>query len=303
MDILINLLNFLGEPLSLEILQRGFLAALVVSVLCAVVGTYVVLRGMAFLGDALSHSVFPGVVIAYILRSSIMLGGIIAGLLTSLAIAFLVRQGKLREDTAIGVLFAGAFALGIFLLSGVKTYATDLTSFLFGNIFGVTRDDLIFTFGTGIAALLVLYVLRKGMLLVAFDPLYAASLGYRVALYDYILLALLSVTIVVALQTVGNILVVAMLVTPAATARLLSNRIYHIMGLAAVLAVASSTIGFYLSYYMHRGFGASIVLTSTALFMLALLLAPGRGQIWQRFLSNRKTQPAKRQQVVVAAEE
>lgn len=274
-------LDRLTEPFVLPFMQRALIAAVVVGVVCAILGCYVVLRSMAFLGDALAHAVLPGVAVAYLTGSNTLLGALVAAVLVALGIGAFAHHGTIREDTAIGILFAAALALGVLLISTVSTYATDLTHILFGDLLGVGRTDLIISGGLAVLVLLAVMALYKEFLLVSFDPLLAHTLGRHPGAYRTALLLLLAVTIVVSLRTVGVGLVVALLVTPAATAYLLTRRLPSMMLTAAVFGVASSVVGLYLSYYLDVSSGAAIVLVATGFFLLAYLFAPGRGLLWR----------------------
>jgi manganese/iron transport system permease protein len=272
--------EWLLEPLAYAFMQRGLAASLMVGILCSVIGCYVVLRSMAFMGDALAHAILPGVAIAYILNGNLLLGGLIAAVLVALAIGFFSRQGTLKEDTAIGILFAAALSLGVALISTMKTYAMDLTHILFGNILGVSPSDLWLTGILGLVVLFTILFFYKEFLVISFDPVLAATLRLRAELLRNLMLVLLAITVVVSLQTVGVGLVAAMLVTPAATAYLLTRRLPSMMITAAMLGAASSIAGLYLSYYLDIASGAAIVLTATALFLVAFLFAPERGTVW-----------------------
>jgi ABC-type Mn2+/Zn2+ transport system permease subunit len=263
-------------------MQRGLLASLMVGVLCAVIGCYVVLRSMAFLGDALAHSILPGVAVAYLLRGSLVLGALVAAVLVAVGIGVFSRRGALKEDTAIGILFAAALALGVAMISTMRTYAQDLTHILFGNVLGVADTDLWLTAILGALVLAAVVLFYKEFLVVSFDPVMAATLRLPAELLRTGLLVLLALTIVVSLQTVGVGLVVAMLVTPAATAYLLARRLPIMMMVAATIGAFSSVTGLYLSFYANVASGAAIVLVATALFIAAYLFAPRRGVVWQR---------------------
>jgi ABC-type Mn2+/Zn2+ transport system permease subunit len=268
---------FITGPMAYGFMQRGLVAALIVGVLCAVMGTFVVLKGLAFIGDAVSHATFPGLVIAYMLGLPLYLGGAIAAIAVSLAIGVVSRRGRLRFDTAVGILFAGSFAFGIALFSTIKNYVADLLGYLLGNVLGISLGDLV---QVGILATIVLAIvlaLRKELLFSTFDPLGAAASGLPVAGLEYLLLALLGVTIVVSIQAVGIIMVVAMLVTPPATAQLIVVRFGRMMALAALLATISAVVGLYASFYLNLASGASIVLVETVLFVVVLLLGPRTG--------------------------
>jgi manganese/iron transport system permease protein len=279
-----SLVDLLVQPLHYPFMVRGLLASLMVGTLCAVVGSYVVLRGMAFFGDALAHAILPGVAIAYLLGANLFWGALAMGLVTAVGIGYLSRRGQVKEDTAIGVVFAASFALGVALLSTVQSYTVDLTHILFGNVLGVSNTDLWLTAGLGIAALLAVVLLYKELLVISFDPVLAATLRLPLRALDYGLLVLIALTIVVSLQTVGVALMVAMLVTPAATAYLLTRRLWHMMIVGATIGAFSSMAGLYLSFYVNVASGAAVVLVCTACFIVAFLFAPSRGAIptWLR---------------------
>jgi ABC-type Mn2+/Zn2+ transport system permease subunit len=269
--------NWLLEPLTYGFMQRGLAASVMVGVLCAVVGCYVVLRGMAFLGDALAHAILPGVALAYLLKGNLMLGALIAAVVVGLGIGMLSRQGKIREDTAIGILFAAALALGVAMISTVQTYAVDLTHILFGNILGVSPSDLLIIAVLGVIVIATIVLLYKEFLVVSFDRVLAATLRLPVEVLRNLMLILIALTIVVSLQAVGVGLVAAMLVTPAATAYLLTRRLPMMMVIAALIGAFSGVAGLYLSYYLNIASGAAVVLVATAVFVLAYVFAPRRG--------------------------
>jgi manganese/iron transport system permease protein len=258
------------EPLGYPIFIRALVAAILVGTVCASVGAYVVLRGLAFIGDAIGHAAFPGVVIAYLLQAPFYLGAVIAAIATALGIGLVTRHTRLRSDTAIGVLFAGAFALGIFLFSAIEGYVADLFSFLVGNILFIGLGDLIALLAIGGLVLLTIAILWKELLYATFDPLGASASGLPVARLEYLLLVLVALTVVVSVQAVGIVLVVAMLVTPAAAAQLLARRFGTMMALAVAFGSIGSVIGLYLSYWLDAASGASIVLVQTVIFLGAL---------------------------------
>jgi ABC-type Mn2+/Zn2+ transport system permease subunit len=268
---------FLTDPMSYGFMQRGLVAAVLVGIVCAVMGTFVVLKGLAFIGDAVSHAAFPGLVIAYLLGLPLYLGGAAAAVATALAIGLVSRRGRLRFDTSVGVLFAGTFAFGVLLFSTIRNYVADLLGYLLGNVLGISSGDLVQVAVLGAIVLAIVLAVRKELLFATFDPLGAAASGLPVAALEYLLLALLGVTIVVSIQAVGIIMVVAMLVTPAATAQLLVVRFGRMMAIAIVLAAVSAVVGLYLSFYLNLASGASIVLVETAFFLVALLLGPRTG--------------------------
>jgi manganese/iron transport system permease protein len=269
-------MDLLVEPLASAFFVRALLAATLVGLVCAVVGTYVVLKGIAFIGDAIAHAAFPGVVAAFLLGLPYYLGASIAAVTTALAIGAVTRRARIRTDTAIGVLFAGTFAAGVFLYSTIDGYVADLFSFLFGQLLSTSVDDLIALAVLGLVVLATVGVLWKELLYATFDPLGAAASGLRVGWLETLFLALVALTIVISLQAIGIILVVAMLVTPAATAQLLTVRFDRMMAMAVVVAVAASVVGLYVSYWLDVASGATIVLVQTAIFLVVLALAPRR---------------------------
>jgi len=275
-----ELLEMLLEPLRYPFMVRGLLASFMVGTLCAVVGTYVVLRGMAFLGDALAHAILPGVAVAYLLEANLFWGALGMGVLTAVGIGYIGRRGQIKEDTAIGVIFAASLALGVAILSVVDNYSVDLTHILFGNVLGVSNTDLWLTAGLGIVVFLAVVLLYKELLVVSFDPILAATLRLPLSGLQYTLLILIALTIVVSLQTVGVALMVAMLVTPAATAYLLTRRLWHMMIVGALVGAVSTVAGLYLSFYVNVASGAAVVLICTAFFVLAFLFSPRRGVVW-----------------------
>ncbi len=281
-----SIINWLLEPLSYAFMQRGLIAAVLVGVVCAVVGAYVVLRGMAFFGDALAHTILPGVALGYLVgggaRDSLFWWALGTAVIAALGIGAISKQAQVKEDTAIGVIFAGMFALGIALISTVRSYAVDLSHFLFGDVLGVSPQSLWLILIFGGIVLLVILAFYKEFLALSFDPILAATLRLPVGLLNNLLLALIAVTIAVSLQTVGVALMVAMLVTPAATASLLTRRLPSMMMIAAALAAGSGVIGLYVSYYLGIASGAAIVLTTTLFFLLAFLFAPHAGLLWKR---------------------
>jgi manganese/iron transport system permease protein len=275
------MIGWLLAPLGYAFMQRGMLAAAIVGALCAVVGCFVVLRSMAFIGDAMAHAVLPGVAVSYLLKGDLLLGALGAALAVALGIGALSRRGQVREDSAIGILFAAALALGVLLISSMRTYAVDLSHILFGNVLGVSARDLLLTGATAVVVLAAVALLYKELVVVSFDPVLAATLRLPAERLRVTLLVLLALTIVVSLQTVGIGLVSALLVTPAAAAHLLTRRLPRMMAIAAAIGVASSVIGLYASYYLNVASGAAIVLTATGFFLAAFLFAPRRGAAWR----------------------
>jgi manganese/iron transport system permease protein len=277
-----EVLDFLLGPMGYGFMQRGLVAAILVGAVCAVMGAFVVLRGLAFIGDAVSHAAFPGLVIAYLLGIPLYIGGAIAAVGTALAIGAVARRGALRFDTAVGVLFAGTFAFGILLFSTIQNYVADLFSYLLGNVLGITFADIVQIAILGGVVLVIVAVLRKELLYASFDPAGAAASGLPVVTLDYLLLGLVGVTIVVSIQAVGIIMVVAMLVTPAATGQLLVDKFWDLVKIAVGVALVAAVVGLYVSFYANVASGASIVLVETLFFALALLFSPKSGWLSRR---------------------
>jgi manganese/iron transport system permease protein len=282
-----TLWSWIVAPLAYGFMQRGMLAAVLVGILCAIVGCYVVLRSMAFLGDALAHAVLPGVAIAYLMGANLLMGALAAAVVVALLISLFSRQGIIKEDTAIGIVFAAALALGVALISSVRTYAVDLTHIMFGNVLGVSPTDVWLIAGIGAAVLLTILAFYRQFLVIAFDPVLAATQRLPVERLRMLLLLLIALTIVVSLQTVGVGLVAAMLVTPGATAYLLTRRLPTMMIVAALIGAVASISGLYLSYYVNIASGAAVVLVATALFTAVFLFAPERGGVRHFFARGR----------------
>ncbi|MEU4154974.1 anchored repeat-type ABC transporter permease subunit [Actinoplanes sp. NPDC026670] len=272
-------LQFLADLLNpdLAFLPKALLIAVLAAVMCGVVGCYVVLRGMAFIGDAVAHAVFPGLAIAFLFSGSLVLGGTVAGIVTALLVSVFAQNRRLREDSVIGIFFVAAFALGIVIISRAPGYAGSLQQFLFGSITGIPDRDLYVVGGATAVVLLATLLLHKEFVAVTLDREMARALGLRVFWLDVALYVLVTVAVVMAVQTIGNILVLALLVTPAATARLLTDRLPTMMWLAPVIGAGCATAGLYLSWSWDLPTGGTIVLTLTAAFLLAQLLAPRHG--------------------------
>lgn len=279
---MIDIVELVAEPLRYAFFVRALLAAAVVGVTCAAVGTFVVLRGMAFFGDALAHAILPGVAVGYLAgggaRGPVFAFALAAAVVAAVAIGAVSRDGRVREDTAIGVVFAGMFALGVALISSREGYAADLSHILFGDVLGVGSGELAAVAAVGAAIVLVVGLLYRELVLISFDPVLADVLRLPSARLYYLLLVLIALTVVVALQTVGVALLVALLVTPAASALLLVRRLPVAILVAAALGVLAGVVGLYASYYLAIASGAAIVLVATALFALAWLAARGRSR-------------------------
>jgi ABC-type Mn2+/Zn2+ transport system permease subunit len=275
------MISWLTEPFSFAFMQRALIASIIVGVVCAVIGCYIVLRSMAFLGDALAHAILPGVAVAYLVGVNLLAGALVAGVLVAIGISFVSRAGTIKEDTAIGIFFAAALALGVVLISTMGTYAVDLTHVLFGNVLGVTTADLVITAGLAVVVLALVLLLYKRLLVVSFDPILGRTLGLNIHWLRTGLFLMLAATIVVALRTVGVALVAAMLVTPPAAAFLLTRRLPVMMVVSAIIGAVSSILGLYASYYLDISTGGAVVLIATAIFVLAFLFAPRDGIAWR----------------------
>ncbi len=263
-------MNALVDPFTYAFMQRAFVAAIVVGALCSAMGTYVVLRKLSFIGDGIAHASFAGIVIAYLRGANYFVGAGIVAVLTALGIGYVNRRARLSLDTTIGVLFTGAFALGVFLMSITKAYTVDLQDFLFGNILGVTSGDLYVSLALAVLVFGTIAWLYRDLAFTSFDPTVARAAGVRNDRVEDILLALLALTIVVSIQSVGIILVAALLVTPAAAAAQLTRRLPRMLVLSTVLGIACTVGGLYASYYLHAASGATMVLVATVVFFLAL---------------------------------
>ncbi|QPL05229.1 MULTISPECIES: anchored repeat-type ABC transporter permease subunit [Actinomyces] len=277
LDFLMDLFN----PV-LAFLPRALLMAVASAIVCGLVGVHVVLRGMAFIGDAVAHAVFPGLAIAFILSGSLVLGGAVAGVTTAVLVALLSQSRRLKEDSVIGVLFVGAFALGVVIISRAPGYAGSLQDFLFGSITGVPASDVpVVLAGGGLVVGLIL-LLHRPLTAVSLDRETARAAGVPVLLLDVALYTAVSLAVVISVQTIGNVLVLALLVTPAATARLLTDRLTTMLWLAPLIGALGGVVGLYLSWSVDVPTGATIVLLLTAAFALAWLIAPRHGALVRR---------------------
>ncbi len=281
-----NVIEWLTTPFAYPFMVRGMIVALMVGVVAAIVGTFVVLRGMAFFGDALAHTILPGIAVGYLVHGGLTDGlfwwALGSAVVAALGIGAITESGEIREDTAIGVVFAGMFALGIALISLSGNYAVDLAHILFGNVLGVSMRQVVMVglFGGGV--LIVMFAFFKEFVLLSFDPVLAETLRLPTRWLHYLLLLLIAITVVVAIEAVGVALLLAMLITPPATATLLTYRLPRVIGVAAAIGAFSAVAGLYLSFYFNMASGAAIVLVATACFVLAFLLAPARGWLARR---------------------
>ncbi|MEW6718069.1 MAG: metal ABC transporter permease [Chloroflexota bacterium] len=283
------MIELILEPLQYDFILRGLVAVVIVGSVCGIIGTYVVLRGMAFFGDALAHAILPGVAIGYLMgggaREPLFWWAMGTAIVSSLTIGAISRSTKIKSDTAIGIIFASMFALGVALISTVRSYTVDLTHFLFGNVLGVSSADLRLIAIFSLVIVLIVFAFYKEFLVLSFDPILAATLRLPAKVLDYLLLIMIAVTIVISLQTVGITLLLAMLVTPAATSSLHTHRLPVIMLLAAMFASISGVIGLYLSYYWNISSGAAIVLTTTVFFVLSWIVKKTQGMLKHRTAS------------------
>jgi manganese/iron transport system permease protein len=279
----IEFIRDLANP-DLGFLWKALLIAVMSSVICGVVGCYVVLRGMAFIGDAVAHAVFPGLAVAFVIGGNLIVGGIAAGVLTAVLVAVFSQNRRLKEDSVIGVFFVAAFALGIVIISRAPGYAGSLQDFLFGSITGIPDEDLYIVAGTGLAILAALFALHKELVTISLDRETARAMGLPVFRLDLALYVLVTLAVVISVQTIGNILVLALLITPAATARLLTDRLATMMALSPALGGSAALIGLYVSWSWDYPTGGTIVLVLTGFFLLAWCFAPRQGLIAQRRL-------------------
>lgn len=282
-----NPIDFLTDLLNPELafLPKALAVAVMSSIVCGVVGTFVVLRGMAFIGDAVAHAVFPGLAVAFVVGGNLVIGGTIAGILTAVLVAVFSQNRRLKEDSIIGVFFVAAFALGIVVISQAPGYAGSLQQFLFGSITGIPDSDLYVVGGTGVLVLAVNFALHKEFVTISLDRESARAMGVKVFWLDLVLYVLVTLAVVISVQTIGNILVLALLITPAATARLLTDRLGIMMLLAPIIGGVSALVGLYISWSWDFPTGGTIVLVLTAAFLLVWFFAPRQGLIaktWRR---------------------
>lgn len=275
--------KYILEPVQYEFIQRALIASVTIGISCGLIGTYIMLRRMSLIGDALAHAVLPGVVVSFMVAGkseiALFIGAVVSGILTVLLIGFVNRNSKIKEDTSIGIIFTGAFALGILLVSQLKQVHIDLSSYLFGDVLGVSSGDITLSLIIMVVIILCIILFYKQLLLSSFDPTMAMTIGISTTLVHYMLMTLLSMSIVAGLQSVGVILIIAMLITPPATAYLLSTSLKKILILSSLLGMISAVVGLYLSYHFNFASGASIVLVAVALFLLAFLFSPKEGVI------------------------
>lgn len=281
------MVQFINDIMQYEFLQKALFTSVMVGILCGVIGSFIILRGMALMGDAISHAILPGVAISFMLGINYFYGAVLMGVITSLGIGFVTQNSRIKSDSSIGIVFSAFFALGILLLMKAQT-VVDLSSILFGNVLSVRSSDMWLTLGIGIFVLLIVFLFYKELLITTFDPVISTSYGIPTKFVHYGLMVLLTLVTVASLQTVGVILVVAMLITPAATAYLLTNRLSIMIVLAALFGSISSVLGLYFSFKYNLTSGAVIVLVATVLFLLAFLFSPQQGIVWRALRTNKQ---------------
>lgn len=273
-------MEFIHDIMNYAFLQKALLTAIMVGVLCGVIGCFIVLRGMALMGDAISHAILPGVALSFMFGINYFYGAALMGIVTALGIGFVTQNSRIKSDSSIGIVFSAFFALGIILITKAQT-AIDLTQILFGNVLSVRSSDMWLTLIIGTIVLLVVFALYKEFLVTTFDPTMSQAYGLPTRMMHYLLMVLLTLVTVASLQTVGVILVVAMLITPASTAYLLTNRLSTMIILSAFFGAFSAVAGLYLSFKYNLTSGAVIVLVTTILFILAFIFSPQQGLLWR----------------------
>ncbi|QFT87415.1 Manganese transport system membrane protein MntB [Bacillus sp. THAF10] len=278
---------FIEAVMQYGFLQKALLTSIMVGIICGVIGCFIILRGMALMGDAISHAVLPGVAISYILGINFFFGAVFTGIITAIAIGFVSQNSRIKHDTSIGIMFTAMFAAGIIIITMLKS-STDLYHILFGNVLAVRPSDMWITLGTGLFVLTAVYLFYKELLVTSFDSTMAAAYGLPVRLIHYFLMALLTMVTVASLQTVGIVLVVAMLITPAAAAYLLTDRLWVMIFIAAGIGVISSVVGLYFSFTYNLASGATIVISATAIFALVFLFSPKHGLLWKTMKTRKK---------------
>lgn len=278
---------FIEGIIQYDFLQKALLTSIMVGIICGAIGCFIILRGMALMGDAISHAVLPGVAISYALGINFFFGAVFTGVLTAMAIGFVSQNSRIKQDTSIGIMFTAAFAMGVILITVLES-STDLYHILFGNVLAVRPSDMWITLAIGLVVLGSIYLFYKELLVTSFDSVMASVYGLPVRLIHYFLMALLTMVTVASLQTVGIILVVAMLITPAATAYLLTDRLSTMVFLASTIGAVSAVIGLYFSYTYNLASGATIVLAATALFIIAFVFSPKHGMLWKKISSKKK---------------
>ncbi|KRM94954.1 mtsC protein [Liquorilactobacillus aquaticus DSM 21051] len=273
--------EFIQGLLEFHFLQNALITAVVVGIVSGVVGCFIILRGMSLMGDAISHAVLPGVAISYILNINFFIGAIAFGILSSVIITYIKENSVIKSDTAIGITFSSFLALGVILI-GVARTSTDLFHILFGNILAVQDSDKWMTIAVSIFVIVMIVLYFKELLLTSFDPQMAKALGMRVNFYHYMLMMLLTLVAVTAMQSVGTILIVALLITPAATAYLFTKTLKKMIFLSAAIGAVVSVVGLFVGYSYNIAVGSSIVLTAAVVFLISFFVSPK-----QRYLKKR----------------
>ncbi|MQR95556.1 metal ABC transporter permease [Fictibacillus phosphorivorans] len=281
-----SIFEFFQALFQYEFLQKALFTSVIVGIICGIVGCFIILRGMALMGDAISHAVLPGVAISYMLGINFFFGAVITGVLTAIGIGYVSQNSRIKHDMAIGIMFTSMFAVGIVIITMMKSSA-DLYHILFGNVLAVRMSDMWITLGIGVLVIGLVVLFYKELLVSTFDPTMAQSYGLPNKWIHYCLMAVLTMVTVASLQTVGIVLVVAMLITPAATAYLLTNRLSVMIYLSATIGVISSVFGLYFSFTYNLASGATIVLVSAFLFALAFFLSPSQGIVWKAYKSRK----------------
>ncbi|CAM3660962.1 metal ABC transporter permease [Cytobacillus oceanisediminis] len=278
---------FIEAVMQYGFLQKALLTSVMVGIICGVIGCFIILRGMALMGDAISHAVLPGVAISYMLGINFFFGAVFSGVLTAIAIGFVSQNSRIKHDTSIGIMFTAAFASGIIIITMLKS-STDLYHILFGNVLAVRSSDMWITLGISLIVIAAVYLFYKELLVTSFDETMAAAYGLPVRFIHYFLMTLLTMVTVASLQTVGIVLVVAMLITPAAAAYLLTERLWVMIFLAAGIGVVSSIVGLYFSFTYNLASGATIVMAATSIFVLVFLFSPKHGLVWKTLRVKKK---------------
>ncbi|WP_339251107.1 metal ABC transporter permease [Sporosarcina sp. FSL W8-0480] len=281
-------MEFLHDLQTYAFLQKALITSIMVGIICGVIGSFIILRGMALMGDAISHAVLPGVAISYMLGINYFYGAVFTGILTAFGIGAITQNSRIKSDSSIGLVFSAFFALGIILITRVGS-ATDLTQILFGNVLAVRTSDMWLTLAIGSLIILVVILFYKELLVSSFDETMAAAYGLRVRFIHYSIMFLLTLVTVASLQTVGVILVVSMLITPASTAYLLTNRLSVMVLLAAFFGALSAVIGLYFSFEYNMPSGPVIALATTALFLIAFLFSPKQGIVLRKIKAVNRT--------------
>jgi ABC-type Mn2+/Zn2+ transport system permease subunit len=282
-----SIVEFYEAIFQYAFLQRALITSVMVGIICGVIGCFIILRGMSLMGDAISHAVLPGVALSYWLGINIFFGAVFTGLLTAIGIGYISQNSRIKHDTSIGIMFSSAFALGIVMITWMESSA-DLYHILFGNVLAVPTSEMWMTFIVGVIVISAVYLFFKELLVTTFDPTMSAAYGLPNKLIHYLLMALLTMATVASLKTVGIVLVVAMLITPAATAYLLTNRLSLMIFLAAGFGVVSSVVGLFFSFAYNLSSGSTIVLVATLFFLFAFFFSPKQGVLWRSLRARKK---------------